>query len=685
MSYDSSFDWVLMAIWNGWWQGIVLTAVVWLVMRDMPRLGAATRLAIWQMTMLVVVALPLLQRVPVWMKGAQQRVVQLPAAAPAAESVVVPVLPQPGSAVAAPTLPQARAVVEIQNAEIAEIALAAAGMLAMLQVLRLVVGYWFLRRWKRKSFPSGYGVPEWLSRRAEVRISDLVGMPISIGFWHPMILLPRAIATQLPAIDVEQIILHEAGHLERRDDWFGLAERLWRAVFFFQPAVAFIGREIDREREMACDDWVLAHNSEAKTYARALTRVAEMSQAERAPLLATGAGRRKEIFRRIEAILDGARERTPRLSISMLGVAACGLAVLVSQSAPLNALLGIRRYEHRMVSHSETRRLEIASNGEFRFASGNRDIERMQAGARFYLQLEEEGRKQRIEIEADGQGRIQRSYYADGMYQRFGAEAQRLLAKEVTPWVMSRGENIPDTLQWLLAERGFDGTLREIRQVPSDEAQRRYLTALLEREKADAVRAGRIWRAAQALSSDEQKKSFYWEASRLTPQVDASALVTAIQSEEVKTELLSEFVGRGQALRALDLARSLQAEERKAEILQKAWDWGEGQAAASGVVVEPAFRLLSSFHSEEAQSEFWHRVVGSKVPLGLTRKALLESLDGWRAEERQVQGLLAMLARKDLDRGMVDEVARRALRLRNEEARREIQVAIDKYGVSGKG
>jgi hypothetical protein len=41
----------LEAILNAWWQGILLTLLVWLVLRDLPRVSAATRLAIWQFTL----------------------------------------------------------------------------------------------------------------------------------------------------------------------------------------------------------------------------------------------------------------------------------------------------------------------------------------------------------------------------------------------------------------------------------------------------------------------------------------------------------------------------------------------------------------------------------------------------------------------------------------------------------
>ncbi len=682
MNPELGFDQVLMAIWNGWWQGILLTAVVWLVMRDMPRIGAATRLAIWQLTLLVVIALPLLQRAPALLASF------LPSPPPAA--IAMSSAPEaPGNPATAASRSDAalspKPLIEIRDHEPAEIFLVVAANLAGLQLLRLAIGYFWLRRLKKKSFPSGFGVPGFVTRVTEVRVSDKIGMPLSIGFLHPMILLPRQMAAQLSAIDVEHVILHEAGHLERRDDWFGLGERILRAIFFFQPAVYFIGRELDREREMACDDWVLEKSGETKDYARALGRVAELASVERAPLLATGAGRRKEIFRRMEAIFDRARNRAPRISGPALAAAACGLAVLVSQSTPLNHLLGINRLDHRMVTSSDKRRLEIGSRGDVHFTKGNRDIDRLQAGGRFYLELREDGRTQRIEMEADGQGQIRRSYHADGIDQRFGPEAQRLLAREVTPWAMSRGEDINDTLNWLLEERGFDGALREIRAVPNAEAQRRFLVELLLRQATDESAARRVWRAAQALDSDQEKRDFYRDASRLTPKLDATALVESIHSDEVKAELLEEFVQAGAAVRALQLGRGLDSEERRKEILKRAWAVAEASDTGVAPIVDSASRLLESMQNEEARDGFLRDVIAGKAPLAAVQDLFLKQIDSFASEERAARMMLALFSRSDMSVALSEELTRRALRLHNAEARREIEEAAQKYGLSRRG
>ena len=58
-------------------------------------------------------------------------------------------------------------------------------------------------------------------------------------------------------------------------DWTNLLQKLVRAVFFFHPAVWWIENRLSLEREMACDDMVLAQTASASTTARAPRGAAE--------------------------------------------------------------------------------------------------------------------------------------------------------------------------------------------------------------------------------------------------------------------------------------------------------------------------------------------------------------------------------------------------------------------------
>jgi beta-lactamase regulating signal transducer with metallopeptidase domain len=69
--------------------------------------------------------------------------------------------------------------------------------------------------------------------------------------------------------------LHELAHLRRYDDWTNLAQKLVKALFFFHPAVWWIEKQVSLEREMACDDAVLAETASPRAYAECLAHLAE--------------------------------------------------------------------------------------------------------------------------------------------------------------------------------------------------------------------------------------------------------------------------------------------------------------------------------------------------------------------------------------------------------------------------
>ena len=314
-------DAFLGALLNAWWQGIVLTLLVWLVLRDLPRVSAATRVAIWHVTLLAVLLLPVLQRIP-WPSWQVEKQRGPAVMGPASTAAIEPIAAAPP--------PLRRPIVELSQDDGFEVLVAVSIALVFLQLLRLSFGYWAVRRLKRKARRAGIAMPVALARPVDVLVSERIGMPMAVGYRRPAILLPRAMAERLTPEQLRHVLLHESAHLRRHDDWLTLGERLLRAIFFFQPAVHAIGRQIDREREIACDDWVIAQQAGAvKPYAASLARVAELgSPGRRAPMLATGAGRPKEIFRRLDTLLDRTRNRMPGVSEPVLMMA--GLALLLA-------------------------------------------------------------------------------------------------------------------------------------------------------------------------------------------------------------------------------------------------------------------------------------------------------------------------------------------------------------------
>jgi beta-lactamase regulating signal transducer with metallopeptidase domain len=159
--------------------------------------------------------------------------------------------------------------------------------------------------------------------------SSAVRVPTVIGFFRPAILLPDWTLQELSAEELKVVLLHEIAHLERGDDWTNLTQKLVRTVFFFHPAVWWIERHLNVEREMACDDEVLAHTDNPQAYAECLVALAEKSFARRGLSLAQAVvGHARDTALRLARILDGDRTHAATGFKPTLGIA----AVLVAGS-----------------------------------------------------------------------------------------------------------------------------------------------------------------------------------------------------------------------------------------------------------------------------------------------------------------------------------------------------------------
>jgi beta-lactamase regulating signal transducer with metallopeptidase domain len=221
----------------------------------------------------------------------------------------------------------------------AMIAIAVWVFIATILLGRIVVGLWHLRTIGRDSLPirSSEAAFESLqrtlnefgsSRRVEVRLSKTLRVPTAVGLFRPMVIFPEWSLKELSSQELNATLLHELAHLRRYDDWTNLAQKVVRAVFFFHPAVWWIEDHLTLEREMACDDFVLARTENAKAYAECLVSVAEKSVLRRGLAMAQAmAGRMRQTSQRIKEILDTNRSTASRgwkpgvVIVAILGMA----------------------------------------------------------------------------------------------------------------------------------------------------------------------------------------------------------------------------------------------------------------------------------------------------------------------------------------------------------------------------
>jgi len=170
-----------------------------------------------------------------------------------------------------------------------------------------------------------------LKRRVGLLESASIKVPSAIGFFKPMILVPLGILSNLPAEQVETVLLHELAHIKRGDYLTNLLLHITEAVFFFNPGLRWLNALIRREREACCDDMVLAVTPDRTVYLDALVSFREYLTGKTPPLYAVALGKgRNSLLWRVRRILANENknldimEKTI-LSFSLAAVIAVGL------------------------------------------------------------------------------------------------------------------------------------------------------------------------------------------------------------------------------------------------------------------------------------------------------------------------------------------------------------------------
>jgi biopolymer transport protein ExbD len=148
-------------------------------------------------------------------------------------------------------------------------------------------------------------------------------MPLTWGWWRPVILLP-AEATNWPTERRGVVLLHELAHAKRWDCLTQTVAQTVCALYWINPLVWLALRRMCIERERACDDLVLNSGCRPSEYATHLVDIARAFR--RTPQLAGIAmARSPQLQARIAAIVDASRARQLRPLTA--------LAILVFMSA----------------------------------------------------------------------------------------------------------------------------------------------------------------------------------------------------------------------------------------------------------------------------------------------------------------------------------------------------------------
>jgi beta-lactamase regulating signal transducer with metallopeptidase domain len=356
---------------NALWQPAVIASIAWLALKVSRCSNATTRHVVWTLALVASVVVPLVSAMPVVLPTQATNVpapVRAVPAFPSHSDAMKSVTPITHVQAAQPAIALSRPRFHVRPT-VATVASILWLIVALAILVRLLVSFFYLERLKRDALPLAIDSRHALTRydRAEkghrdvrICVSSEINVPVAVGIFDAMILLPSDLVHELDASDLDRVLLHELAHVRRSDDWVNLFERIAQALFFFSPGIYWITRQMDLEREVACDDWVLERSTENVPYARCLARIVELT---RWPYVAPAAPgvfvTRKSMSIRIERLLARGRDISLHLTVvpTLLSLTLIAGIVVAGGFVSPTIAYTIDRGVTRQAAHAQTHRV----------------------------------------------------------------------------------------------------------------------------------------------------------------------------------------------------------------------------------------------------------------------------------------------------------------------------------------
>jgi D-alanyl-D-alanine endopeptidase (penicillin-binding protein 7) len=168
-----------------------------------------------------------------------------------------------------------------------------------------------------------------LTRAVLLLRSGLAEVPMVVGWFSPVILVPAAAFTALSPDQLRALLVHELAHIRRHDHLLNAAQAVVETVLFFHPVVWWISKQVRLEREYCCDDSSVRVTGSPKLLAEALASMEALRIANPTTgiVLASNGG---PLMQRITRILGGRLERRSSLSALQLPAGLALAAVLAA-------------------------------------------------------------------------------------------------------------------------------------------------------------------------------------------------------------------------------------------------------------------------------------------------------------------------------------------------------------------
>ncbi|WP_026354214.1 M56 family metallopeptidase [Massilia niastensis] len=210
---------------------------------------------------------------------------------------------------------------------------------ALLLALRMAMGLLWIRRAARDEASD----PAWqarldrlavrfdLTRTVRLRVVAGLASPVTAGWWRPVVLVPAALVSGMPAHLLEALLAHELAHIRRHDYLVNLAQNLVETLLFYHPAVWWISGQVRQEREHIADDFAARILGEPRRLALALSELERIQFSTHH--LAVPANGGDLMFRIKRLVRPDTQALNWKAAIPLLGIAVMSTA-LFAHAAP---------------------------------------------------------------------------------------------------------------------------------------------------------------------------------------------------------------------------------------------------------------------------------------------------------------------------------------------------------------
>ena len=302
---------------NWMWQGGAIALTVAVALRLLRCARARDRFVLCGAALLTVLALPILPLLASALSPADHQI----------QATAAPMLALPGAWWTSST-----------------VLIAALVPWITVQGVRLVSALVAVRRIRRECapFPGALEarLPRWSAvqgtgRRTRLALTGGVRSAAVLGCGSPLVAVSPALVGRLTSAELDRVILHEWAHVQRRDDIVALAQLAVRVVAGWHPAIWWLGRRMEIEREAACDETVVELTGSRKGYAASLATIATLPPAGLQEFPAIGMMSLGGLEARVVRILSSGRLASRRWS----AIASAAALLVVAALAPAIAAL----------------------------------------------------------------------------------------------------------------------------------------------------------------------------------------------------------------------------------------------------------------------------------------------------------------------------------------------------------